>query len=64
MQFDRCYTVLSSEVVSRDTELGIQSFEHPGAWGGNTGRVADTGIGKKEHKITKTFVCCFIIRSP
>lgn len=65
MQLGRCYTALSSEVVSRDTELGIQSFEHRGAWGGNAGGVADTGIGKKkEHKITKTFVCSFMIRSP
>lgn len=47
MQLVRCYTVLSSEVVSRDTELAIESFEHPGAWSGNAGRVADTGIEKK-----------------
>lgn len=48
MQLDRCFTVLSSETVSRDIELGNLGtlVLGGGRVGGNPGGVADTGKEK------------------
>lgn len=51
MQLERCFTMLYSEGVSRDIELGdldaLVLWGWEGRASGNPGGVTDTGMGKK-----------------